>query len=135
MTDVFTKQKRSQIMSRITGKHTSPELTVRRALYSIGIRYRLHDNKLPGCPDIVIRRLKILIFVNGCFWHQHKNCRRCFKPKTNRKYWLSKLKRNIEKQRENFRKLRRREWKTAVIWECEAKNQQKLESKLRRIFL
>lgn len=135
MTDVFTKKKRSLIMSQITGKHTSPELRVRKALYSIGIRYRLHDKKLSGHPDIVIRRLKIALFVNGCFWHQHKNCKRSTIPKTNRKYWLPKLKRNIEKQVEDFRKLRKAGWKIAVVWECQTKNQNKLELRLRRIFV
>lgn len=135
MTDVFTKKKRSSIMSRITGKHTLPELRVRKALYSIGIRYRLHDKKLSGHPDIVISKLKTVLFVNGCFWHQHKNCKRSTIPKTNREYWLPKLKRNIEKQTEDFRKLKKEGWKIAVVWECQTKNQNKLELRLRRIFV
>jgi len=135
MTDVFTKKKRSLIMSRITGKNTSPELKVRKALYSTGIRYRLHDKKFSGHPDIVVRRLRTALFVNGCFWHQHKNCKRSTIPKTNKKYWLPKLKRNIEKQAEDFRKLRKEGWKTIVVWECQTKNQIKLESRLRRMFV
>ena len=135
MTDVFTKKKRSLIMSRITGKNTSPELKVRKALYSTGIRYRLHHKKFSGHPDIVVRRLRTALFVNGCFWHQHKNCKRSTIPKTNKKYWLPKLKRNIEKQAEDFRKLRKEGWKTIVVWECQTKNQIKLESRLRRMFV
>jgi len=135
MTDIFTKKKRSQIMSRITGRNTFPELSLRKALYSLGIRYRLHDRHLPGHPDIVVRRLKTAIFVNGCFWHQHKNCKRSTIPKTNKKYWLPKLKRNIEKQADDFRKLRKEGWKIAVVWECQTKNKNTLESKLRKIFL
>ena len=135
MTDIFTKKKRSQIMSRITGRNTFPELSLRKALYSLGIRYRLHDRHLPGHPDIVVRRLKTAIFVNGCFWHQHKNCKRSTIPKTNKKYWLPKLKRNNEKQADDFRKLRKEGWKIAVVWECQTKNKNTLESKLRKIFL
>ena len=134
MTDIFTKKKRSQIMSRITGRNTFPELSLRKALYSLGIRYRLHDRHLPGHPDIVVRRLKTAIFVNGCFWHQHKNCKRSTIPKTNKKYWLPKLKRNIEKQADDFRKLRKEGWKIAVVWECQTKNKNTLESQLRKIF-
>jgi len=81
MADVFTQKKRSEIMSRISSKHTSPEIAVRKALYSLGFRYRLHDKKLPGKPDIVIKQAKTAIFVNGCFWHQHKGCKRKTMPK------------------------------------------------------
>lgn len=124
--DVFTVFKRSEIMSRISGKNTSPELVVRKILFGLGCRYRLHDKKLCGKPDIVIRRLKTVIFVNGCFWHQHKGCRRNSSPKTNIEYWKPKLKRNVEKQKRNIKELEKLEWKTFIIWECETKDKDKL---------
>src|SRR3990170_4807107 len=134
MADVFTQKKRSEIMSRISSKHTSPEIAVRKALYSLGFRYRLHDKKLPGKPDIVIKQAKTAIFVNGCFWHQHKGCRRQSVPKSNLKYWKRKLRTNIEKQKEDIRKLKKLGWKIFIVWECEAKREAGLVKKVNKIY-
>lgn len=134
MTDTFTLQKRSEIMSRIIGKNTSPEIAVRKILYRLGCRYRLHDRKLSGKPDIVIRRLKTVFFINGCFWHQHKGCKRQSVPKSNLDYWRNKLKFNVEKQRKDIRELKKLGWKVFIIWECETKNGQKLHKKLKRVY-
>ncbi len=109
-------------MAQIRSKHTEPELKVRKALTELGWKYRLHLRKLPGEPDIVISKIKAAIFINGCFWHQHKGCKRCTMPKTNIEYWSKKLEGNIQKQRQNIKDLRRLGWKTAVIWECQTKN-------------
>lgn len=118
-------------MSRIRSKNTLPEKTAGRFLKQLGYEYKLHDKKLPGKPDIVIKEGRRLIFINGCFWHQHKGCERRALPKTNRSYWLPKLRRNIEKQNADLKKLKRLGWKTKIIWECEAKNQNKLGLRLK----
>lgn len=133
MADVFSIKKRSEIMSHIRAKHTTPEVAVRRALTRRGIRYRLHRGQLPGKPDIIIPRLNIVIFVNGCFWHQHGNCKRKAMPKTNRVYWESKLKRNVERQQKDIRDLKKLGWKVHKIWECQTKNDVKLANRLSRI--
>lgn len=134
MADVFTPKKRSWNMSRIRSKHTSPELQVRQALSGLGLKYRLHVKSLPGNPDIVFRKYKTVIFINGCFWHQHKGCKRATSPKSNIDYWKPKLKRNIQKQKENFKEFKKLGWKTVIIWECEAKREDILNSKINRIF-
>jgi DNA mismatch endonuclease (patch repair protein) len=113
-------------MSAIRGKHTSPELLVRKAVRQLGYRYRLHSRKLPGIPDIVLPDLKTAVFVNGCFWHQHKNCKRCSVPKTNRRYWVGKLKRNVEHFVEVRKELRQLGWKVVVVWECQTKKNESL---------
>ena len=134
MADVFTQKKRSEIMSRISSKHTSPEISVRKALYKLGFRHSLHDKKLPGKPDIVIKQAKTAIFVNGCFWHQHKGCKRQSVPKSNLKYWKRKLRTNIEKQKEDIRKLKKLGWKIFIVWECEAKKEVVLFKKVNKIY-
>lgn len=119
-------------MSRISGKNTSPELAVRKILYGLGYRYRLHGKKLCGKPDIVIRRLKTIIFINGCFWHQHGGCERNSSPKTNIEYWKPKLRRNVEKQKRDIKQLEKSGWKTLIIWECETKNYKNLLKKIQK---
>jgi len=131
--DNLTKEQRKLCMSRIRSKNTEPEIIVRKALSKLGLRYKLHNSKLPGRPDIVISKAKTIIFINGCFWHQHKGCKRQAMPKTNAKYWKPKLKRNVEKQKEDIEKLRKDGWKVYVVWECETKNQDRLTKILRKI--
>lgn len=121
-------------MSRISSKHTKPEILVRKALYNLGFRYRLHNKKLHGKPDIVIKKLKIIIFVNGCFWHQHKGCKRQSIPKSNLGYWKNKLKSNVERQKKDIVSLRRLGWKVYLIWECETKKPKVLLNKVIRIY-
>ena len=113
-------------MSAVRGKHTLPELAVRKALRQLGCKYRLHRRKLPGIPDIVLPERKTTVFVHGCFWHQHKNCRRCSMPKTNRRYWVRKLERNVEHFAEVRKELRQMGWKVVVIWECQTKKSEPL---------
>lgn len=133
MTDVFKPKKRSQIMSRITSKDTSPEMAVRKTLHKMGYRYSLHVPSLPGKPDIVLKKHQTAIFVNGCFWHQHRGCKRLAMPKANIKYWKPKLKKNIEKQKEDTKQLKKEGWKVHVIWECGTKNEERLTKRLRKI--
>ena len=120
-------------MSRIKSKNTAPEETVRKILFSKGRRYRLHDNTLPGKPDIVFKSKKTAIFINGCFWHQHQGCKRKSMPKTNIEYLAKKLKNNIKKQKLNINKLKENGWETLIIWECETKNNDFLLKTLRNL--
>ena len=124
--DRVTKEKRSEIMSRIRGKDTSPELTVRKLVYSLGYRYRLHSKNLPGKPDLVFPGRKKVIFVNGCFWHFHK-CKNGHLPKSRPEYWIPKLEANKRRDAENFQKLIMKGWKILVLWQCEIKNISALE--------
>ena len=129
--DKITKKQRSWNMSRIKGRDTLPEKIARKFLSGLNYKYRLHDKKLPGKPDIVIKEGKKVIFINGCFWHQHKGCKRLAMPKTNRSYWKNKLRRNVEKQGEDIKKLKRIGWKVKIVWECEARKPGKLTKRLK----
>jgi len=120
-------------MSKIRNKDTKPELIVRKILTEKGIRYRLHKKELPGKPDVVIIRKRIAIFVNGCFWHQHKGCKKSVSPKTNKTYWRKKLKGNVETQKRNIKELKKAGWKIIIIWECETKKEERVEEKLKNI--
>src|SRR6185369_16418290 len=123
---------RSRMMSRIRGKDTQPELRVRKYLHAAGGRYRLHISTLPGKPDLVFVKRRVCVFVHGCFWH---GCPKCTdgrrKPKSNRAYWLPKIRRNNIRDRLNVRRLRNAGWKVLTIWECEVSNTRNLE-RLRR---
>ncbi len=129
--DIWSKRKRSYVMSRIRSRDTSPEKKVRSLLYSMGYRFRLHDKKLPGKPDIVFRRHKKVIFVHGCFWHLHKGCRDGTIPKTDYEKWKAKLERYVERDKLHVKELRREGWKVLVLWECEIEKQdEKVRKKL-----
>ena len=119
MTDHLSPARRSWNMSRIGSKNTKPELIVRKVLQICGIRYRLHAKNLPGKPDLSNKSKKFAIFVNGCFWHQHKGCKRASIPKSNTDYWIPKLEKNVNRLRENLETLDTMGYRTAVIWECE----------------
>jgi DNA mismatch endonuclease (patch repair protein) len=125
---------RSWTMAQVKSKNTSPEMAVRRAAHAMGLRFRLHRQDLPGRPDLVFRRCRTALFVNGCFWHSHRNCERARMPKTNVDYWTKKLLRNTRRDRETVRMLKKSGWRCAVIWECQAKDRAKLERILRRLF-
>lgn len=116
--DRITKEQRSWNMSRIRGKNTAPEMLVRRFLYSQGIRYRLHA-KLPGKPDVVIRKNNRALFINGCFWHGHANCKFAVTPKSNTNFWQNKIRGNIERDQRNRQQLEHDGWKVLTVWECE----------------
>lgn len=119
-------------MSRIRSKNTQPELAVRKILTKLGWRYRLHVSKLPGKPDVVIAKKKLVIFINGCFWHQHKGCKRQFIPKTNINYWQKKLQRNVERQKENIKTLKKLRWHVIIVWECQVNNEKYIIGKFKR---
>lgn len=117
--DKITKERRSWNMSKIKSKDTKPELKVRKILYKLGYRFRLHRKDLPGRPDIVLPKYKIAIFVNGCFWHRHNNCIEASRPKTNSEFWENKITKNIERDLKKHELLRMANWKVVVFWECE----------------
>lgn len=120
MADIFSKKKRSEIMSKITGKNTKPEIIIRKLIFYEGYRYRLHRKDLPGKPDIVFPSKKKVIFINGCFWHGHK-CKRGTLPETNKEFWEDKINGNKKRDKENKRKLTKLGWEYLVIWQCEIK--------------
>lgn len=109
-------------MSGIRGKDTAPEFAVRRFLHKLGLRYRLHVNNLPGKPDLVFSKYKTVVFVHGCFWHQHQNCKFATKPKTRAEFWESKLSQNSSRDRENEKQLINSGWNVIVVWECQLRD-------------
>jgi DNA mismatch endonuclease (patch repair protein) len=109
-------------MSKIRSKDTKPEITVRKFLFSQGFRYRLHDKKLPGKPDIVLPKYKSVIMIHGCFWHGHENCKYFNMPKTRNEWWAAKIKRNKQRDKQHAKALRRLGWIVYTIFECELKN-------------
>ena len=135
MADVVDKATRSRMMAGIGAKNTKPELAVRSALHRAGFRYRLHCRDLPGKPDLVFPKYRRVIFVNGCFWHQHRNCRLAAIPKTNSKFWIEKLSRNVERDKRVIGALHRGGWRVLNIWECEVNEPglRKLFSKIQRV--
>lgn len=116
----LSKDKRSKIMSAIHSRNTKPELIVRKYLWRVGFRYRLNYNRLPGHPDLVLKKYRTCIFINGCFWHGH-NCQEFRPPKTNVNYWTKKINRNRERDKEEQKKLAEMGWHVIVVWECELK--------------
>ena len=121
---------RSALMRRVRDRDTKPEMVVRRLLYRLGYRYRLHARELPGRPDIVFRSRRKAIFVHGCFWHQHEECSNATIPKTRTDYWQEKFKDNRERDRASLEELGRLGWKTLVVWECETRKPDTVLSRL-----
>ncbi|MGQ3891548.1 very short patch repair endonuclease [Legionella sp. CNM-4043-24] len=122
MSDSLTAEHRSRNMAAIKGKNTKPELDVRRFLHHQGYRYRLHRKDLPGKPDITLTKYRAVLFINGCFWHRHENCRLAYNPKSNSDFWQQKFQKNVENDLKKHQSLRDLGWKVIVIWECEIKN-------------
>ncbi|MDB5129806.1 very short patch repair endonuclease [Mucilaginibacter sp.] len=124
MADVHSKATRSFNMSRIRSTNTKPEMRVRKFLFSTGFRYRLHQKKLPGKPDIVLPKYKTVIFIHGCFWHGHDGCRYFVIPKTRTEWWLEKINRNKSNDQKSENALKDMGWNVIHIWECEIKTQE-----------
>ena len=120
--DSISQARRSWNMRQIRSKNTSPELIVRSFLHRNGFRFRICDKKLPGKPDIVLKKYKLIIQIRGCFWHQHPGCKRATIPTSNVEYWIPKLHKNVERDKQNDRLLLESGWQLAVIWECEVNN-------------
>ena len=118
-------EQRSRNMSAIKSKNTKPEIAVRKLLHSMGYRFRLHRKDLPGSPDIVLPKYKTVIFVHGCFWHRHENCKYASTPKTRKEFWEKKFRENINRDNLNQANLSLRGWKIIIIWECQLKGDKK----------
>jgi len=131
MTDLFSAAKRSEIMSRVRARDTRPEKVVRSTIHRMGYRFRLHVRTLPGCPDIVLPRLRKVIFVHGCFWHGHAGCRRGKPPASNVDFWNTKIQLNIKRDLSAQAELRASGWDVLVVWECELRDSTLLTEKLR----
>lgn len=130
MVDRLSPERRSALMSKVRGKDTTPELSVRRLLHRLGYRYRLHARKLPGKPDIVFANRKKVIFVHGCFWHRHPGCPKASTPKSRTAYWIGKFESNVQRDQQVRDALQSAGWKVLVVWECEAKNIETLQDVL-----
>ena len=128
MADNHTKEIRSYKMSRIRSKNTKPEEVVRKYLFSKGFRYRKNDPRLPGKPDIVLPKYKTVIFVNGCFWHHHEECKYFVWPKNNADFWRSKIEGNTKRDSRNYENLAEMGWKVLIIWECQLKSNNKMDT-------
>lgn len=133
MADIFSKTKRSEVMSKVTAKDTRPEIKVRKYLFSKGFRYRKNDKRFPGKPDIVLPKYKTVIFVHGCFWHHHENCRAAVLPRTNHEFWKDKMQTNVKRDKKNQRDLKKLGWKVIIIWQCQIKNRELFERKMKQV--
>ncbi|NHA14141.1 very short patch repair endonuclease [Thioalkalivibrio sp. XN279] len=118
MTDVFTTKKRSEVMSLIRAKNTKPEKIVRSYLHRAGFRFRLHNKKLPGTPDLWLPKFNAAVFVNGCYWHRHRGCKLAYTPKQNRSFWEAKFSANVLRDEQNKSALLDRGIRILIIWEC-----------------
>ena len=125
MSDILTKEQRHFCMSNVKGKNTKPEILVRKFLFSHGYRYRVNKKDLPGKPDIVLPKYKTVIFINGCFWHGHENCKYATIPESNRDFWLTKITKNIERDKLTREKLTIMGWRIIDIWQCQLKTKEK----------
>lgn len=132
MVDTVSKEKRSDIMSRVRGKDTAPEMLVRRLVFALGYRYRLHDARLPGKPDLVFAGRRKVIFVHGCFWHRHDGCALARLPKSRIVFWTRKLAGNKERDIRNQAALRKLGWRVLVVWECSLGDQAALRRRILR---
>ena len=122
-------------MSRISGRDTKPEIIVRKLIHRLGFRFRLHVRTLPGNPDIVLPRHRKVIFVHGCFWHGHENCKRSKKPSTNTRFWNKKISGNVERDKAVMSALNELGWQTLTIWQCEMKDQAAINHLLRHYLI
>ena len=121
MADVHNQKTRSYNMSQIKAKNTKPEMLVRKFLHAQGFRYKLHDKKLPGKPDLVLPKYKAVIFIHGCFWHGHNDCKYFVVPKTRTEWWLNKINTNKTNDAKAMKALKKDGWKIVNVWECDLK--------------
>lgn len=134
LVDFVSKEKRSRIMRGSRSRDTQPEILVRRALHRLGYRFRIHRKDLPGKPDIVLPKHGLVIFVHGCFWHQHKGCKDGRIPQSNKDFWAEKFAKNLARDDRDRGVLRELGWRVEVIWECESRSPERLEAKISELF-
>ena len=128
MSDIFSPERRSEIMSKISGKDTKPEILVRKFLFAQGLRFRKNDKRFPGKPDIVLPKYKTVVFIHGCFWHGHFNCRKSKLPETRKEFWEIKINSNIERDNRDLQKLKELGWQTIIVWQCELSSKKRIDS-------
>ena len=128
MADTLTKEQRHRVMAAIRGKNTRPEMMVRKFLFGRGFRYRLCHPRLPGHPDLVLRKYRTVIFVNGCFWHGHENCKYYHLPRTNTEFWKTKIERNKQRDKEEQCRLATMGWHCITVWECQLKSKTRMQT-------
>ena len=133
MADIYSKEKRSEIMSHISGKGTKPEIILRKALFARGFRYRVNVGNLLGKPDIVLPKYKTVIFVHGCFWHGHPGCKQAYVPKSNTEFWVNKIETNKRRDTLTQQKLLAAGWRVITVWECEIRRVKSIGVLLERI--
>lgn len=126
----MTADRRSALMSRIRGKDTQPELVVRRLAHALGYRFRLHRRDLPGTPDLTFPARRKVVFVHGCFWHQHRRCKYAYLPKANASFWQRKFAVNVRRDAIATRQLRKRGWHPLVLWECQLSDLKQVSGRL-----
>lgn len=134
MADVMTPEQRHRCMAAIKGRDTKPEMLVRRFLHAKGLRYRLNNRKLPGTPDIVLKKYRTVIFIDGCFWHGHEGCKQFKLPKTNPDFWRHKINMNIARDYRATVELRLLGWRVIRVWECEIRTKQSREERLESLY-
>ena len=132
--DTVSPKTRSRMMAAVRGRDTKPEIRVRSLIHGMGFRFRLHRRDLPGSPDIVLPRLRICVFVHGCFWHRHPGCRATTTPKTRAEFWNEKFETNVSRDARNEAKLRDMGWEPVVVWECETRDLPPLQERLEAVF-
>ena len=130
--DSLSPKERSEVMARVRSKNSRPEMLVRKLVFLLGYRYRLHDSRLPGCPDLVFKSRRKVIFVHGCFWHRHFRCALARMPKSRLDFWRPKLEGNKARDRRNHRALTRGGWRVLTIWECQTSEPERLRKIIRR---
>lgn len=132
MTDTLTIAERSRLMAKIKGKNTAPERAVRSLLHRAGYRFRIHVRALPGTPDVVLPKYRAVVFVHGCFWHRHRNCKIATMPHTHKKFWSEKFARNVSNDARHRRKLRRLGWKVVTVWSCQLKHSDRVLARIEK---
>jgi len=133
MTDIYTKAKRSEIMSRVKSRGTEPEEKVAELLRQLKCKFRRNVKSLPGEPDFIVQPAKLAIFIHGCFWHGHTNCKRAKLPKTNKSFWKEKIDTNKKRDRKVIRELRKQRWHIMTVWQCRLRNPERVKKRLERI--
>lgn len=134
MTDIMTPEERSRCMASIKGRDTKPEILVRKYLFRRGLRYRVNNKKLPGSPDIVLKKYKTVVFIDGCFWHGHKGCKYYRLPQSNTDFWRKKITGNAARDYVNNIDLQLAGWHVVRIWECQVKTKEQREETLERLY-
>lgn len=132
--DTLKPEERSALMAKIKGKDTKPEILIRKYLFSKGLRFRKNDKRYPGKPDLVLPKYHVALFVNGCFWHRHPDCKIATTPRSNQEYWQAKFAKNIANDKKKHAALEEMGWRVLVVWECELSTLKKREERLPRLY-